>query len=164
MDYRPATTEESGSGANAANICPVSVIHQGSAVLGSAPFISWVLSLCSVTVPKGSLILPMLSCFVCSSLFLFTPLCSEGTTEACSYTLMTGNNTKERSHSPWVKRQVNVPRGIANVLVRLLLSSFVGTTCPFQESRLSSQPESLLPHSIWPPDEQITLRKTASVE
>lgn len=49
MDDCPETTEESGSGANAANICLVSVIHQGSAMLGSVPFISWVLVLCSVT-------------------------------------------------------------------------------------------------------------------
>lgn len=114
------------------------------------------------SVPKGSLIPPMLSCFVCSSLTLFAALCSEGTTEACSYTLMTGKNIEKRDLSLAVKKQI--PTGTINILVCLLQPACVGNPCSFQGSRQLSKSKTLLSHSILPPDKPVMLRKTASVK
>lgn len=129
-----------------------------SAWISSFYLLSTDLMLCH-SVPKGSLVPPMLSRFVCPSLTLFTPLCSEGTTEACSYTSMTGKNIERRNRSLWVKMQINVPRRTINVLVCLLQPTFGGTACPFQDSRLTSDCKSLLSHSIWPLDEPVNTEK-----
>lgn len=145
MDDCPETTEGPGSGANAANICLVSVIHQGSAVFSSVPFVFWVLILCSVTLcPQGSLVPPMPSCFVCCSLIVFTLLCSEGTTKASSYVpcSLWLENILEKGVLLYEARGQLMSQEELYVPVHLLQPISVGTAHPFQDSRLPSESES----------------------
>lgn len=111
------------------------------------------------SVPKGSLIPPMLSCLVCSSLTLFAAFCSEGTRDMLLYLNDWKKKMEKRNLSQ--NQEADPNRNHKHFCV---LAACVGNPCSFQGSGLSSESKPLLSHSILPPDEVVTLRKTASVE